>query len=138
MKIFGKKSKIKSKIVNNNNSNILQELYRFNKFWMKNAINLITSPVTFLSLKMRKNKIEEPEIVLLDHGMYRRLDPSFRITYCNLWKGLLTSNKELGLQATRELGIDDPDLYDILSLISVNRSPDSNVKLGDTIDKKEE
>jgi len=30
------------------------------------------------------------QVVLLDHGMYRRLHESFRRSYCNLWKAFMT------------------------------------------------
>jgi predicted unusual protein kinase regulating ubiquinone biosynthesis (AarF/ABC1/UbiB family) len=39
--------------------------------------------------------------VLLDHGMYRRLDPDFRLTYCKLWKAFLTRDNKLGSQTAQ-------------------------------------
>jgi aarF domain-containing kinase len=34
-----------------------------------------------------------PQIVLLDHGLYKELPPDFRKQYCRLWRGLVTSNE---------------------------------------------
>ena len=69
------------------------------------------------------------QVVLLDHGMYRRLDENFRISYCNLWKAFMTRDEKLGRQATKELGL-DPHYFELLSLISVNRTPKSQTRLG--------
>jgi aarF domain-containing kinase len=30
------------------------------------------------------------EVVVLDHGMYRRMNEKFRRSYCNLWKAFMT------------------------------------------------
>ncbi|KAJ3373855.1 hypothetical protein GGF31_008740 [Allomyces arbusculus] len=45
-----------------------------------------------------------PQLVLLDHGLYRTLSPSFRHTYCDLWVGILTSNDQLLESAGSRLG----------------------------------
>ncbi|CAN0316469.1 unnamed protein product, partial [Phaeothamnion confervicola] len=55
------------------------------------------------------------EVVLLDHGMYRRLDPGFRHAYCRLWKAFVTRDAELGRRTAVELGL-APDMYEALSL----------------------
>ena len=31
----------------------------------------------------------KPQLVILDHGLYRELDESFRVTFCNLWTSIL-------------------------------------------------
>ncbi|CAM9107880.1 unnamed protein product, partial [Phaeothamnion confervicola] len=33
-----------------------------------------------------------PQLVLLDHGLYRELDQEFRLDYCRLWKALVTAD----------------------------------------------
>eukprot|EP00004_Rigifila_ramosa_P025424 TRINITY_DN7603_c0_g1_i1.p1 TRINITY_DN7603_c0_g1~~TRINITY_DN7603_c0_g1_i1.p1 ORF type:complete len:583 (+),score=125.05 TRINITY_DN7603_c0_g1_i1:164-1750(+) len=35
----------------------------------------------------------EPELVLLDHGLYRQLDDDLRIGYCEFWKSLLLGSE---------------------------------------------
>lgn len=63
-----------------------------------------------------KPKAIPHQVVLLDHGMYRRLDPEFRLTYCELWQAFLTRDTKLGGEATKKLGL-EPDLFDALSLV---------------------
>ena len=41
-----------------------------------------------------RKKEDSPEIVLLDHGLYRELDDNFRLNYCNLWKAIVLHDKE--------------------------------------------
>jgi len=49
-----------------------------------------------------KNK--RPEVILLDHGLYRELSDDLRIHYCKLWKAIvLRDNKQIEIQA-RKLG----------------------------------
>lgn len=36
----------------------------------------------------------KPQIVLLDHGLYRELNPNFRSEYTRLWQGILLGNEE--------------------------------------------
>jgi len=35
----------------------------------------------------------KPQVVLLDHGLYRELGPAFRAGYCRLWRGLLLGDE---------------------------------------------
>lgn len=63
-------------------------------------------------------------LVLLDHGMYRRLRPSFRRAHSKLWHCLLTGDDAGGRQALRELGVDageDDKRYEALSLVLAHR-----------------
>lgn len=34
---------------------------------------------------------EKPQIVLLDHGLYKHLSTEFRLDYCKLWRAMLLS-----------------------------------------------
>lgn len=45
----------------------------------------------------------EAQLVVLDHGMYRRLEPEFRLAYCRLWRALLLNSLSEGRAALREL-----------------------------------
>lgn len=47
------------------------------------------------NLLIRKHPTKEglPQIVLLDHGLYRELEEAFRRSYCRLWRGLVTSDE---------------------------------------------
>lgn len=35
----------------------------------------------------------KPQIVLLDHGLYRELDDTFRRDYCRLWQSLVLADR---------------------------------------------
>ncbi|KAL8437808.1 hypothetical protein ACSSS7_000689 [Eimeria intestinalis] len=45
------------------------------------------------------------QLVVLDHGMYRRLSPHFRVAFSRLWLALLLNDVNEGRQALRDLGI---------------------------------
>ena len=76
------------------------------------------------------------QLVVLDHGMYRRLSPRFRAGYCRLWKALLTRDDALGARACAELGV-APAAYEVLSLMLLQRSASSSAGLGARISREE-
>ena len=76
------------------------------------------------------------ELLLLDHGMYRRLEPSFRQAYCRLWKALLTQNSVLGTKTAKELGIGLVG-YESLSLVLTFRTSTSKARMGSRMSRKE-
>ena len=76
------------------------------------------------------------QLVVLDHGMYRRLSPRFRAGYCRLWKALLTRDDALGARACRELGVAQ-GAYDVLSLMLLQRPAASGAGLGARLSKAE-
>jgi aarF domain-containing kinase len=53
----------------------------------------------------------EPQIVLLDHGLYVRLSEDFRREYALLWRGLLTLDRDVIASVTRGWGFGAPDLF---------------------------
>ena len=69
------------------------------------------------------------QLVVIDHGLYRRLTPAFRAAYCRLWKALISRDADLGEAATVELGL-DAGAYDALSLILTFRPARSATTLG--------
>lgn len=73
----------------------------------------------------------EHTVVVLDHGMYRRLTPKFRSAYCLLWKALLTRDTDLGEHAVSCLGVPHiKGAYNGLSLILTYRSKSSKARTG--------
>ena len=97
--------------------------------------NILVRPRTKSTSSSTKNG--EFDIVLLDHGMYRRLDDSFRLHYSNLWAGLVSGDHEQALKGVRGMKLDDKYL-DIFSVMLVYRLPLNFVfkqKLGSTMDK---
>ena len=69
------------------------------------------------------------KLVVLDHGMYRRLDPPFRHAYCQLWRAMLLRDEALGLDAVRQLGVPAKH-YQAISLIFAFRTPVSQQQTG--------
>lgn len=66
------------------------------------------------NLFVRKEKINGKEmtrLVLLDHGLYRDLDDSFRYNYCLLWRGLITQNKAIIRESCMALGVKQVELF---------------------------
>mmetsp|Transcript_42548 Transcript_42548/g.68485 ORF Transcript_42548/g.68485 Transcript_42548/m.68485 type:complete len:399 (+) Transcript_42548:745-1941(+) len=79
---------------------------------------------------------EAYQLVILDHGMYRRFEPEFRTTYCQLWQSLLMADIKHGKQAAIKLGVPS-DGYDVLSLIFTHRPANSQTKIGKRMQKAE-
>lgn len=45
----------------------------------------------------------EPQLVLLDHGLYRDIPETFQLVYARLWRGLITGNADLIKAQARSL-----------------------------------
>jgi aarF domain-containing kinase len=90
------------------------------------------------NLMVRKNTNNEKghTLLLLDHGMYRRLEPSFRHLYCQLWKALLTQDIKLGKRTASELGIGEIG-FETLSLALTFRSSTSKARVGNRMTRAE-
>ena len=58
------------------------------------------------NILVRRRRTGKPQIVLLDHGLYRTLEPDFRRNYALLWKSLLTANVPGIYQACDALGVE--------------------------------
>lgn len=57
-------------------------------------------------IKNTKGKIM-PQLIILDHGIYKILDDETRISYTKLWKGILLQEEETIEEAAQELGAGD-------------------------------
>lgn len=60
------------------------------------------------------------QLFLLDHGLYRELDDSFRQSYCRLWKGFVLRRSSDVERACSELGA--PGFANLFSVFLLNRS----------------
>lgn len=81
-----------------------------------------------------RNRRGEFDIVLLDHGMYRRVDETFRSSYCNLWAGLVSGNDRQAMNGINGLGL--PDEYlDVMGLMLTYRIPSSLVGYDSPLNK---
>src|SRR5215469_12810748 len=43
---------------------------------------------------IRRQPNGQPELVLIDHGLYVYMTPKFRIDYCRFWKAIMTFDNE--------------------------------------------
>lgn len=65
---------------------------------------------------------ETNNAVLLDHGIYKRLDEEFRLNYCQLWKAMITLDTNKILQLGEWFGV--PKYSKYFPLIFTGRSFD--------------
>jgi aarF domain-containing kinase len=57
--------------------------------------NLLLDPhEANLLFRQHPTKPNKPQIVLLDHGLYRRLDEEFRKCYCRLWQSIILADEK--------------------------------------------
>jgi aarF domain-containing kinase len=68
--------------------------------------------------KQKENGKEITKLVLLDHGLYRDFDDSFRYNYANLWRGIINQNKDLLKESCNNLGITKVELF--MSILTSN------------------
>lgn len=79
---------------------------------------------------------DAPQLVLLDHGLYRQLDEQFRVTYCLLWKSLIIRDNEMLRKACEQLGVGK--YYKIFPVIFTHRAHNSrSARLGGSMSKQE-
>ncbi|KMT18213.1 hypothetical protein BVRB_2g023830 isoform A [Beta vulgaris subsp. vulgaris] len=92
------------------------------------AANLLVRPLP--SGKRNILGKRKPQLVLLDHGLYKELDYHTRINYAALWKGLVFSDAKAIKENCAKLGAGD-DLYalfaGILTMRPWNRVIDTSV-----------
>lgn len=88
------------------------------------------------NILIRKNPSikDAPQIVLLDHGFYRTLDPEFRMRFVNLWIAIVTHNHSEMKRLATEFGIGDK--YRYLPLVFLFKSQNTR-KLGANIAKED-
>ncbi len=55
-------------------------------------------------MRPHPTKKGQPQLVLLDHGLYRQLDDGFRRDYCRLWQALVLGDRDGIEKFCRRLG----------------------------------
>jgi aarF domain-containing kinase len=73
------------------------------------------------NLFVRKENVNGKEmvkLVLLDHGLYRDFDDSFRYNYASLWRGIITQNLPLLRKSCNNLGVNKVELF--MSILTSN------------------
>ena len=72
----------------------------------------------------------KPELVLFDHGLYKQIDDTFKITYAKLWKSLLMADIEGIKSSCSSLGV--KEMYPLLAAMLTSRPFDEVVERNKT------
>nr|KAJ3417766.1 hypothetical protein HK105_000816 [Polyrhizophydium stewartii] len=78
---------------------------------------------------------DKPQLVILDHGLYRYISDEFRLLYCQLWKALVLGDVALLRDVSARLGV--PQYADYFPLIFTNRVMGSASLLGESVSKED-
>lgn len=70
----------------------------------------------------------KPQMVLVDHGLYKSLDPDFRLQYAKLWKSLMLADLDGIKDACEGLGIHGQDAYSLFAGILTARPFDEVIE----------
>ncbi|TPX30496.1 hypothetical protein SmJEL517_g05954 [Synchytrium microbalum] len=76
-----------------------------------------------------------PQLIILDHGLYKVLDESFRRSFCLLWKAMVTNDVKLLRLAAVQLGV--TEYAEHFPLIFIGRPIDGQNKLGSGMSSEE-
>ncbi|PYH47850.1 ABC1 kinase family protein [Aspergillus saccharolyticus JOP 1030-1] len=60
---------------------------------------------------IRRTPAGTPELVLIDHGLYIHMDPTFRHQYARFWKALLTFDNPTLTEIVTSWGVQNTDLF---------------------------
>jgi aarF domain-containing kinase len=77
---------------------------------------------------IRRQPNGQPELVLIDHGLYVYMTPKFRIEYCRFWKAIMTFDNETLSEITSAWGVKAPDLFASATLMRPYEGGDSSTK----------
>lgn len=72
----------------------------------------------------------KPQLVLVDHGLYKRIDDDFRLAYARLWKALMTADIAQIKASCSVLGIGE--MYPLLAAMLTSRPFDEIVERSKT------
>lgn len=85
---------------------------------------------------------DEPQLVLLDHGLYVHVTDTFKRQYATLWKALLATDYSAIERVTKEWGIGTPDLFASATLLRPvhfkNGNENENEKQGDVVEESDQ
>jgi aarF domain-containing kinase len=56
-------------------------------------------------VRTHPHRPHRPQMVLVDHGLYRQLQPEFQLQYARLWRGLFLADLDGIREACRDMGI---------------------------------
>ncbi|KAJ5124112.1 uncharacterized protein N7515_007937 [Penicillium bovifimosum] len=79
---------------------------------------------------IRRKPSGEPELVLIDHGLYIHMEPGFRHEYAQFWKALLAfDNRTLG-EIVKRWGVNNPDIFASATLMRPYSGGDMSTRRG--------
>ena len=81
-------------------------------------------------LREHPKKKGKPQIVLVDHGLYKRLDPDFQESYARLWTGIVMADISQIKSACKNLGVDE--MYPLLAAMLTSRPFDEVIERSQT------
>ncbi|VEU39030.1 unnamed protein product [Pseudo-nitzschia multistriata] len=79
---------------------------------------------------IRRSKNGRPEMVLVDHGLYKRLDDDFRIKYAELWRSLMMADLEGIKSACSGMGVNK--MYPLFAAMLTARPYDEIIERSKT------
>lgn len=79
---------------------------------------------------IRRKPSGQPELVLIDHGLYIHMEPNFRHQYARFWKALMTfDNRTLG-EIVKSWGVNNPDIFASATLMRPYSGGDLSTRRG--------
>lgn len=81
-------------------------------------------------VRVRPNTTGAPQVVLLDHGLYRQFEPGFRERFCDMWLAMLYQNKAQLRKVCAEFKINEVHMA-VLPVIFIHRAIDASSNLGE-------
>jgi aarF domain-containing kinase len=59
----------------------------------------------------------DPELVLIDHGLYIRMSPEFKQQYARFWKALISFDNDTISEIVHSWGVSNPDIFASATLL---------------------
>mmetsp|Transcript_18111 Transcript_18111/g.39132 ORF Transcript_18111/g.39132 Transcript_18111/m.39132 type:complete len:696 (+) Transcript_18111:159-2246(+) len=81
-------------------------------------------------LREHPSKKGKPQMVLVDHGLYKKLDDDFQEAYARLWTGIVMANVPEIKSACEQLGVNE--MYPLLASMLTSRPFDEVVERSQT------
>ncbi len=97
-------------------SSLITSLFQCQVF-LSGFVHCDPHPANVLWKKMDNGR---PQLILLDHGLYKQIDDDFRIEYANLWKGLLMADIQQIKTSCVKLGVYDMVGFNLYFLNNVD------------------
>ncbi|PVI00204.1 ABC1-domain-containing protein [Periconia macrospinosa] len=68
----------------------------------------------------------DPEVVLIDHGLYIQMNPEFRHQYALFWKSLLAFDNDTIKEIVSQWGVNQPDMFASVTLMRPYQGGDNS------------